>query len=66
MRSKSACFRASLSRFFKRIGVAGHQRLALDHLAYCDLAIDRSQRAHDIVREHHTLQFLACNTATQP
>ena len=27
---------------FERTGVAGHQNLARDHLAYCDLATDRS------------------------
>ena len=42
-------------RIFERTGVAGHQSLARDHLAYCDLATDRQQRAYDIVREHHTL-----------
>ena len=35
--------------------VAGHQSLARDDLAYCDLATDRPQRAYDIVREHHAL-----------
>ena len=40
---------------FERSGVAGHQSLARDHLAYCDLATDSQQRAYDIVREHHTL-----------
>ena len=40
---------------FERTGVFGHQSLARDHLAYCDLAIDRPQRADDIVREHHAL-----------
>ena len=40
---------------FERTGVAGHQSLARDHLAYCDLATDRQQRAYDIVREHHAL-----------
>ena len=38
---------------FGRSGVAGHQSLARDHLAYCDLA--RQQRANDIVREMHAL-----------
>ena len=38
---------------FERAGVAGHQSLARDHLAYCDLATDRQQRAYEIVREHH-------------
>ena len=38
---------------FERAGVAGHRRLARDHLAYCDLATDRQQRAYDIVGEHH-------------
>ena len=40
---------------FDRIGVAGHQSLARDHLVYCDLATDRQQHAYDIVREHHAL-----------
>ena len=40
---------------FERTGVADHQSLARDHLAYCNLATDRQQSAHDIVREHHAL-----------
>ena len=40
---------------FERTGVFGHQSLARDHLAYCDLATDRQQRAYDIVREHHAI-----------
>ena len=40
---------------FDRSGVTGHQSLARDHLAYCDLASERQQRANDIVREMHTL-----------
>ena len=40
---------------FERTGVFGNQSLARDHLAYCDLATDRQQRAYDIVREHHAL-----------
>ena len=40
---------------FERIGVAGHQSLASDHLAYCDLATDRQQCANDIVRKNHAL-----------
>ena len=36
-------------------GVFGHQSLARDQLAYCDLATDHQQREHDIVREHHAL-----------
>ena len=38
---------------FERTGVSGHQSLARDHIAYCDLATDRQQRAYDIVCEHH-------------
>ena len=38
---------------FELSGVAVHQSLASDHLAYYDLATDRQQRAHDIVRKHH-------------
>ena len=40
---------------FERTGAAGHQSLARDHLAYCDLATARQPRANDIVREHHAL-----------
>ena len=40
---------------FERTGVAGHQSLARDHLAYCDLATDRQQHAYDIAREHNAL-----------
>ena len=40
---------------FERTGVFGHQSLARDHLAYCDLATDRHQRAYDIVSERHAL-----------
>ena len=44
-----------LLTIFDRFGVAGHQSLARDHLAYCDLASKRQQRANDIVREMHAL-----------
>ena len=40
---------------YERAGVAGHQSLTREHLAYCDLATDHRQRAYDIVREHHAL-----------
>ena len=33
---------------FDRTGVVGHQSLARDHLAYCDLATDRQKRANNI------------------
>ena len=50
---------------FERTGVFGHQSLARDHLAYCDLATDRQQRAYDIVREHHalTVSRVECRTS---
>ena len=38
---------------FEHAGVARHQSLARDHLAYCNLATNRQQRANDIVRKHH-------------
>ena len=38
---------------FDLTGVVGHQGLARDHLACCDLATDRQRRANDIVRAHH-------------
>ena len=40
---------------FDRSGIAGHQSLARDHLAYCDPASERQQRTNDIVREMHAL-----------
>ena len=46
---------------FERAGVAGHQSSTRDHLAYCDLATDRQQRAYDIVREHHALTVARVN-----
>ena len=39
----------------------GHQSLARDHLAYCDLATDRQKRADDIVRAHHALTLSRVN-----
>ena len=39
---------------FERTGVDGHQ-MAGDHLAYCDLATDRQQRAYGIIGELHAL-----------
>ena len=46
---------------FERTGVAGHQSLARDRLAYYDLAKDRQQRANDIVRKHHALTVSRVN-----
>ena len=41
--------------FFECTGFAGHQSLARDHVAYCNLTTNHQQRAYDIVREHHAL-----------
>ena len=46
---------------FERTGVTGHQSLARDHLAYCDLATDRQQRANGVVRKHHALTISRVN-----
>ena len=46
---------------FDRSGVAGHQSLTREHLVYCNLATDRQQRAHDIVRKHHALTVSRVN-----
>ena len=46
---------------FDRTGVVGHQNLARDHLAYCDLATDWQKRANDIVRAHHRLTVSRVN-----
>ena len=37
---------------FERTGVVGHQSLARDHLAYCDLVTDRQQRVNDLSLIH--------------
>ena len=46
---------------FERTGVARHQCLARDDLAYCDLTTDRQQRANDVVRKHHVLTVYRVN-----
>ena len=46
---------------FERAGVAGHQSLARDPLACCDVATDRQQRANDIVRKRHDLTVSRVN-----
>ena len=46
---------------FDRTGIVGHQSLARNHLAYCDLAIDRQKRVSDIVRAHHALSVFRVN-----
>ena len=51
--------RGRLPRFpltvFERAGVARHPNLARAHLASCDLATDRQQRANDIIRKHRAV-----------
>ena len=51
---------------FERAGVAGHQSLARDHLAYCDLATDRQQSVNDRVRKHHALTVSRINRRIRP
>ena len=51
---------------FERTAVAGHQSLARDHMACCDLATDRQQRASDIVRKRHALTVFLAFTAEIP
>ena len=46
---------------FDRTGVVGHQSLARDQMAYCNLATDRQKRANDIVRAHHALTVSRVN-----
>ena len=38
---------------FDRARFVGHQSLARDHLAHCELATNRQKRVNDIVREYH-------------
>ena len=51
-----------------RSGDAGHQSLAHDHFAYCDLASERQQRANDIVRKMHalTVSRVECRNSALP
>ena len=46
---------------FERTGIAGHQGLARDHLAYYDSATDRRHHASDNVRKHHTFTVSRVN-----
>ena len=46
---------------FECAEVAGHQSLARDYPAHCDLATDRQQRTYGIVREHHALAVARVN-----
>ena len=46
---------------FDRTGVMGHQSLARDHLALCDVATYRQKHANDIVRAHHALTVSRVN-----
>ena len=41
---------------FDDSGVAGHQSVAYDHLAYCDLESELQQRANNIVCQMHALK----------
>ena len=46
---------------FDRSHVGAHQSLDHDHLAYCDLARERQQRAYELVREQHALTVARIN-----
>ena len=45
--------RLSRTAIFDRSWVAGHQSLAHDYLAYCDLESERQRRGNDMIREIH-------------
>ena len=49
---------------FDRTRVVGHQSLARDHLAYCDMATDRQKCANYIVRVHYALTVFRVNRRT--
>ena len=46
---------------FDRSHGGAHQSLDRDHLAYCDLARERQQRAYELVREQHALTVARIN-----
>ena len=46
---------------FRPLCVVGHQSLAHDHLAYCDLATDQQKRVNDIGRAHRALTVSRVN-----
>ena len=47
--------------FFERSYGGVHQSLDRDHLAYCDFARERQQRAYELVREQHALTVARVN-----
>ena len=51
---------------FERIGVAGHQSLAREHLAYCDLATDQQQRANVLFANTMPSPFIALTAEPPP
>ena len=52
--------RLLLATFDRSYGGA-HQSLDLNHLAHCDLARERQQRAYELVREQHALTVARVN-----
>ena len=52
--------RSSLAVFDRSYGGA-HQSFECDHLAYCDLARERQQRAYELVHEQHALTVACVN-----
>ena len=52
--------RPSLAVFDRSYGGA-HQSFDCDHLAYCDLARERQQRAYELVHEQHALTVARVN-----
>ena len=48
---------------FDSSGVAGHQSLARDHLAYCDRVSERQQRANNVLPEMPCFDSFSCETA---
>ena len=52
--------RPSLAVLDRSYGGA-HQSFDCDHLAYCDLARERQQRAHELLHEQHALTAVRVN-----
>ena len=61
MQYRTDAYRAPPSPSSFRSNVGAHQSFECDHLAYCDFARERQQRAYELVHEQHALIFVRVN-----
>ena len=61
MKDTSDAYRVPPSPSFDRSYGGAHQSFDCDHLAYCDLARERQQRAYELVHGQHALTVVRVN-----